>query len=103
MTTEQILKLVDAGYTRDEILKMDQPAQVSEAPAEPSETPVQAVSIEKQTATAPQSGNVTLSNEQLQQLIQGIAVKTASGSVDMPASIDDTLAARLNSLLKGEN
>ena len=102
------------------------PAATQEAPAEPTPqpAPVQQVAPAPQPAPAPapqvvqqvvpapapvqqvatpqvspQPQPVTLSPEQLQQLIQGVAVQTSSGTIETPPSAEDSLSKLLESIV----
>lgn len=61
--------------------------QVVQQPA-PAPAPVQQVAT-PQVVTQPQP--VTLSPEQLTQLIQGVAVQTSSGTIETPPTAEDSL------------
>ena len=65
------------------------PAQQAPAPAPAPAAPVQPA----------QAQPVTLSPEQLQQLVQGVAVQTASGTVEMPPTAQDSLAKMFESVV----
>lgn len=65
------------------------PAQQAPAPAPTPAAPVQPA----------QAQPVTLSPEQLQQLVQGVAVQTASGTVEMPPTAQDSLAKMFESVV----
>ena len=67
------------------------PAQQTPAPA-----PAPAPAAPVQPA---QTQPVTLSQEQLQQLVQGVAVQTASGTVEMPPTAQDSLAKMFESVV----
>lgn len=63
------------------------PQVVQQAPAP---APVQQVAT-PQVVTQPQPQPVTLSPEQLTQLIQGVAVQTSSGTIETPPTAEDSL------------
>lgn len=67
------------------------PAQQAPAPA-----PAPAPAAPVQPA---QAQPVTLSQEQLQQLVQGVAVQTASGTVEMPPTAQESLAKMFESVV----
>ena len=67
------------------------PAQQAPKPA-PAPTPAAPVQ-------PAQAQPVTLSPEQLQQLVQGVAVQTASGTVEMPPTAQDSLAKMFESVV----
>ena len=118
MTIQETITLLNAGYTKadiDAMVSTQQPAVQPEAiqqpvvqqPAvQPEVIQQQATQIVQQQAApavtqlaqpvaptqppAPQP--VQLSPQQLQQLIQGVAVQTASGVVETPPTANDILA-----------
>lgn len=62
--------------------------------AQPAPTPAPAAPVQPA-----QAQPVTLSPEQLQQLVQGVAVQTASGTVEMPPTAQDSLAKMFESVV----
>lgn len=97
MTIEQMLKLIDAGFTKDEILKMATPA----APAAP-ETPA---APEKQEAPASGPADDPAAREsevvylrKMVQELQKLNLAYASGTAPAPhtESIDDIMTTLLN-------
>lgn len=104
MNFKEILELTRAGFTRDEILAMDSAEQhIEEQPTgvtAPEENQTPNPSDADSTNSAPSTINLT--DEQLKQLIQGVAVQTTSGKVELPKDINSTLADRLASIMKGE-
>ena len=103
MKSEEILELVRAGYTKEEISKMD--SNSMEVGTEPQAQPSEGSEIEKEVLdnkAEAKTSTVTLSEDQFKQLMQGVAVKTASGSIEVPPSIDNKLAERFKSICKGE-
>lgn len=121
MTIQERVTLLNAGYTKEQLDAWETGAEVAAAPAAqetPAETtpqpvpaqvqaqqpapapapqvvqqapapaPVQQVAT-PQVVNAPQP--VTLSPEQLQQLIQGVAVQTSSGVIETPPTAEDSL------------
>ena len=103
MKSEEILELVRAGFTKEEISKMDSNSMEvgNEPPAQPTEDSENEKEVLDNKAEA-KASTVTLSEDQFKQLMQGVAVKTASGSIEVPPSIDNKLAERFKSICKGE-
>ena len=103
MKSEEILELVRAGYTKEEISMMESNSKgVND---EPSAQPTEGSEIDKEVLVnkaETKTSTVTLSEDQFKQLMQGVAVKTASGSIEVPPSIDNKLAERFKSICKGE-
>ena len=130
MKSTDALKLLDAGFTKDEILAMDKPAEepkantsneeIAEAtegkkekPAE--ETPSELDTIKKllsaidvsklgkpaEEATKTEANNVTLSAEQFKQLLQ--TTNLANASIDLPKeeSWKEAFNQHCNELLGG--
>ena len=103
MTIQETITLLNAGYTKadiDAMVSNQQPAPQPEAIQQPA-TPI----VQQQAAPAvtqlpqpvaptqpPAPQPVQLSPQQLQQLIQGVAVQTASGVVETPPTANDILA-----------
>ena len=105
MNVQDILALTKAGFTKDDIMKLS--ADVQPNPGKPTEDikPAEAEQPKapEVVAPAPQpTQQIALNEEQLKQLIQGVAVQTASGTVEMPKDLTTTLNERLSSILKGE-
>lgn len=101
MTANEVLKLIDAGFTKEEILKLDVKGvptetsatgtQVEAKSAETSATGTQAEAksaatseVKKEPAT--QTSGVTLSDDQFTKLLQQLNVKGAS--LDVPPETD---------------
>ena len=114
MTVQEALRLADAGFTKEEILAFEEvkdvtgfePKEPEAIPKEPEVTPgeptePEATPKEPEVTPNPSKG-VYLSDEQFTQLMQGIAVQTAGGTVEAPKDIDQTLADHFSSILKGE-
>lgn len=109
MTVKEALRLADAGFTKEEILAFE---EVKDVPgiepkepegSEPEATPAEPEVTPKEPEVTPNpSKGVYLSDEQFTQLMQGIAVQTAGGTVEAPKDIDQTLADHFSSILKGE-
>lgn len=105
MTANEILKLIDAGFTKEDILKLDAdvkvvptetPAPENPAEAKPAETPE--VKIEP---VAQQSG-VTLSDDQFTKLLQQLNVKGASLDVPPETDIKTKLAEHFKEVTIGK-
>ena len=107
---QAILALVNAGYSKAEIDAMMQPAGTTPAPAPapapdpaPAPAPAPAAAPPSTPAPAPAQAKtptpdpapalapIQLSEAQLQQLIQGIAVTTSSGKIEVPPTAQDSL------------
>ena len=111
---QTILALVNAGYTKAEIDAMMHPAGATPTPAPvpapdpapdpvPAPAPAPAVAPAPTPAPAPAQAEmpapdpapalapVQLTEAQLQQLIQGIAVTTSSGKIEVPPTAQDSL------------
>lgn len=112
MTVQEALRLADAGFTKEEILAFEEAKdvpgiepkepEVKEPEVTPGE-PMEPVTTPKEPEVTPNpSKGVYLSDEQFTQLMQGIAVQTAGGTVEAPKDIDQTLADHFSSILKGE-
>ena len=121
MKKEEILQLVQAGYTRAEIDAMESPAQQPQdlftqfmqfvadqqkapAPA-PAPAPVPAPAPASAPAPAPAPAPSVMTPEQMTALLQ--AMRTAGSNIDLPPSQQETadsiLQARLSGLFTGNN
>lgn len=105
MTANDILKLIDAGYTKEEIAALDTPAAVvpTETPtpeATPEPMPEPAPIVNPAQPTAP--SGVTLSNDQFKTLLQQLNVSGAS--IDVPPEVDlkDKLAEHFKEVTIGK-
>lgn len=90
MTANEILKLIDAGFTKEDILKLD--ADVKVVPTETLAPEIEAdkpVTVpEVKTEPVAQPSGVTLSDDQFTKLLQQLNVKGAS--LDVPPETDIT-------------
>ena len=110
---EQIIKLSELGYTRDEINNL-----LAETP-DAAATPAVSDTVQEQAPTASEvewkpeakpeahtgekpQAVYQLTQEQIRDLVQGVAVKTTGGVFETPKDISVTLGEHLESLLKGE-
>lgn len=114
MDINQILELGKMGFNKEEILMlMNADSTVNKTPEIKEETaPVSPVAPTEQSpvvantpeqapaaVTTPQTLN--LSDDTIARLIQGLNVKTVSGTIEMPKSYNDTIADRLSAKLQG--
>ena len=103
MTANEILKLIDAGFTKEDILKLDADAPVvptetpaPEIPAQPAETP------EVKAEPIAQPSGVTLSDDQFTKLLQQLNVKGASLDVPPETDIKTKLAEHFKEVTIGK-
>ena len=113
MNAKEILDLHKQGWTKEEIQALIKsetetpnaatPAvkteQAAQAPAKPEAKP-EAHSEPK--AAEPAKNVYQLTDEQLQQLAQKMAVKAAGGVFETPKDVGTVLGEHLQSILKGE-
>ena len=106
MTTTEIFKLIDAGFTKEDIVKLDTgagnvppetPAAPIETPTPPIETPAEPVKPEPA-----QPSGVTLSDDQFKILLQQLNVKGASLDVQPEADIKTKLAEHFKEVTIGK-
>lgn len=106
MTAKDILKLIDAGFTKEDILKLDADVTVvpdgSKAESKkitPEDPKPEAVKTdpEPQTPTG-----VTLSDAQFTKLLQQLNVQGASLDVPPEADLKNTLGEHFTDLLVGK-
>lgn len=118
MDLNTIVTLLNAGYTKSEIDALISGTSAPAAPAAPVvteaqvedvktlvKTPVDTEPVQTKVEETPQPAQApvyTMTQDQLNQLIQGVAVKTTAGTIDMPKTIDDTLRERLQSIINRE-
>ena len=99
MTAKDILKLIDAGFTKEDILKLD--ADVTVVPdgnkAESAKKTPEDPKTEPQTPTG-----VTLSDAQFTKLLQQLNVQGASLDVPPEADLTKTLGEHFTDLLVGK-
>ena len=96
MKTETILKLIDAGYTKDEIQAMDDfPAEpeTQDPPADEPDQPASAVPAAEEPAAQPAGYDAVL--EALNKLTNSIIKSNINSTVVQPAehTLDDALAS----------
>lgn len=105
MTANEILKLIDAGFTKEDILKLDADVKVV-----PTETPAPETPAEVKTTETPevkaepvaQPSGVTLSDDQFTKLLQQLNVKGASLDVPPETDIKTKLAEHFKEVTIGK-
>lgn len=102
MTTNDILKLIDAGFTRDEILEFSK-----EAEGVPPKAPEKTIPEEKPKTPVPDPkpetpSGVTLSDDQFKTLLQQLNVKGASLDVPPESDIKSKLAEHFKEVTIGK-
>ena len=107
MTSTDILKLIDAGFTKDEIIKLD--ADVKVVPTKtPEATQTDPAEIETVPAPVPDTkpettpSGVTLSDDQFKTLLQQLNVKGASLDVPPESDIKTKLAEHFKEVTIGK-
>lgn len=101
MNIEQIIKLIDAGYTKEDIEKMIQPAsdpapeakQPDQAQPEPAK-PEQAQPEEKKPVTEPVNNEMLQELRDLKKAVYAMNIMQSSQPAQ-PESVDDILAKAL--------
>lgn len=92
MTANEIVKLIDAGFTKDEIFKLDADVKVvpdsnkADDKKIPDPKPEPEQKPDPVSAAAPQVSGVTLSDDQFTKLLQQLNVQGAS--LDVPPESD---------------
>lgn len=98
MNVEQIIKLIDAGYTKEDIEKMNQPAQDPEpAPEEKQPEPAPAPEAkpeEKKTESEPVNNQMLKELQDLKKAVYAMNIMNSS-QPGQPESVDDILAKAL--------
>ena len=117
MTLSEASKMLDAGFTKDEIMAFENPAAAAPAPADdpvpaeepaPAETPAETPAPAEEQAPAPDPVMSKL-NDNITKLIKTIQASNLAGnSTDKPASADlnkqvDTIMESLIRPIKGGN
>lgn len=105
MTATEILKLIDAGFTKDDIVKLDADVKVV-----PTETPAPENESKDETVPAPAPevkepatpSGVTLSDDQFKSLLQQLNVKGASLDVPPESDIKSKLAEHFKEVTIGK-
>lgn len=106
MTANDILKLIDAGFTKEDILKLD--ADVKVVPTETSAPEIEATEVkpaespEVKTEPVTQTSGVTLSDEQFTKLLQQLNVNGASLDVPPESDIKTKLAEHFKEVTIGK-
>ena len=90
MTVQERLQLLNYGYTKEQVDAMAQPAQAPTV-AQPAQAPAVAQPAPTQQAQPVAPAPVQLSPDQLTKLIQGVAVQTASGTIETPPTAEQAL------------
>ena len=108
MTAKEILKLIDAGFTKDEIFKLDADVKIVPDPktaenekTTPDPKPDPAPAPDPTSATPPQLNGVTLSDEQFTKLLQQLNVQGASLDVPPEADMSQKLAEHFKDITIG--
>lgn len=96
MNVEQIIKLLDAGYTKEDIEKMNQPA-AEPAPEEKQPEPAPAPEAkpeEKKTESEPVNNQMLKELQDLKKAVYAMNIMNSS-QPGQPESVDDILAKAL--------
>lgn len=102
MNVEQIIKLLDAGYTKEDIEKMNQPAQdpapapetkPEQAQPEPAPAP-ETKPEEKKTESEPVNNQMLKELQDLKKAVYAMNIMNSS-QPGQPESVDDILAKAL--------
>lgn len=109
MTATEILKLIDAGFTRDDILKLDTGAPIvpGQQPPEPKQEEPKGdpkPTPEPKTDPDPQPApvGVTLSDDQFKKLLQQLNVQGASLDVPPDQDMGSKLAEHFKEITIGK-
>lgn len=105
MTASEILKLIDAGFTKEDILKLDADVKVVPTETPATETPAEvepAETSEVKTEPVAQPSGVTLSDDQFTKLLQQLNVKGASLDVPPETDIKTKLAEHFKEVTIGK-
>lgn len=104
MIANEILKLIDAGFTKEDILKLDADVKVvpTETPAPEIEAEKPATVPEVRTEPVAQPSGVTLSDDQFTRLLQQLNVKGASLDVPPETDIKTKLAEHFKEVTIGK-
>lgn len=98
MKIEQIIKLIDAGYTKEDIEKMNQPAaDPAPAPEEKQSEPAQPEQVkpeEKKTESEPVNNQMLKELQDLKKAVYAMNIMNSS-QPGQPESVDDILAKAL--------
>lgn len=96
MNIEQIIKLIDAGYTKEDIEKMNQPAAEPEPQEEKPDPaqPEQAKPEEKKTESEPVNNQMLKELQDLKKAVYAMNIMNSS-QPGQPESVDDILAKAL--------
>lgn len=104
MKTETILKLVDAGFSKEEILKMDSPAPIvpdQKQPEPKKEDPAPDPQPKTETVPAQPTG-VTMSDDQFRTLLQHLNIQGATLDVPPEVDLSEKLADHFKDLMIGK-
>lgn len=105
MTANEILKLIDAGFTKEDILKLDADVKVVPTETPATETPAEvepAKTPEVKPESVEQPSGVTLSDDQFTKLLQQLNVKGASLDVPPETDIKTKLAEHFKEVTIGK-
>ena len=108
MTTTEILKLIDAGFTKDDIMKLDADVKIvpDQPPADGNTTPPAENPKPDESAPAPAPtpapAGVTLSDDQFTKLMQRLNVQDASLDVPPENDLSTKLGEHFKDLLIGK-
>ena len=98
MNIEQIIKLLDAGYTKEDIEKMNQPAaepEPQEEKPEPAPAPApETKPEEKKTESEPVNNQMLKELQDLKKAVYAMNIMNSS-QPGQPESVDDILAKAL--------
>lgn len=106
MTAQEIIKLIDAGFTKDEIFKLDADVKVVPgskiAEGKKETVPEDPKPADPKTDPAPAPSGITLSDDQFTKLMQQLNVNGASLDVPPETDIATKLGDHFKDLMVGK-
>lgn len=102
MKAETILKLVDAGFSRDEILKLEDSKEPDQVPDQAPKDPPAASPEDPKPETPPAPSGVTMSDDQFRALLQQLNIQGASMDVPPEADISKKLGEHFKDVMIGK-
>lgn len=98
MELSEIMALVNAGFTKSDILALTTPAVDPTPAADPTPAPVEVPAPVEAPAQVDHTG-VTMSEDQFKRMMQTLQAGAARADIPPNVDVSDMLAGRLNAML----
>ena len=99
MELTEIMTLVNAGFTKSDILALTTPAADPTPAVDPTPAPVEVPEAVKEAPAQVDHTGVTMSEDQFKRMMQTLQAGAARADIPPNVDVSDMLAGRLNAML----